>query len=59
MKLSLVLHLFLTQVSVLHNSEGGEHISHMVVPPQYMQVVHHPSMIHDMFPSHNLGKKTH
>uniref|UniRef100_A0A3B5LE79 Calsyntenin-2 n=1 Tax=Xiphophorus couchianus TaxID=32473 RepID=A0A3B5LE79_9TELE len=32
-------------VSVWHSSETEEHISHMVAPPQYMQVVHHPSMI--------------
>uniref|UniRef100_A0A3Q2QZE1 Calsyntenin-2 n=1 Tax=Fundulus heteroclitus TaxID=8078 RepID=A0A3Q2QZE1_FUNHE len=32
-------------LNVWHSSETGEHISHMVAPPQYMQVVHHPSMI--------------
>lgn len=47
------------QVSVLHSSEAGEHVNHMVAPPQYMQVVHHPSVIHDLYPSHSSGKKTH
>lgn len=44
------------QVSVLHSSEAGEHVNHMVAPPQYMQVVHHPSLIHDLYPSHSSGK---
>lgn len=46
-------------MSVLHSSEAGDHVSHMVAPPQYMQVVHHPSMIHNLYPSHSSGKKTH
>uniref|UniRef100_A0A6Q2XLN4 Calsyntenin-2 n=1 Tax=Esox lucius TaxID=8010 RepID=A0A6Q2XLN4_ESOLU len=33
--------------------QAGEHINHMVVPPQYMQVVHHPAMIHNMYPTHS------
>lgn len=45
------------QVSLLHSSGAGEHVNHMVAPPQYMQVVHHPSMIHDLYPSHSSGKK--
>uniref|UniRef100_A0A673A6C4 Calsyntenin-2 n=1 Tax=Sphaeramia orbicularis TaxID=375764 RepID=A0A673A6C4_9TELE len=46
---------FNLEVSVLHSSETGEHVSHMVAPPQYMQVVHHPSMLHDLYPSHSSG----
>uniref|UniRef100_A0A6Q2Y3D4 Cadherin domain-containing protein n=1 Tax=Esox lucius TaxID=8010 RepID=A0A6Q2Y3D4_ESOLU len=46
---------FTLEVSVLHKSEAGEHINHMVVPPQYMQVVHHPAMIHNMYPTHSSG----
>lgn len=45
------------QVSVLHSSEAVEHVNHMVAPPQYMQVVHHPSMIQDLYPSHSSGKR--
>lgn len=29
----------------------------MVAPPQYMQVVHHPALIQDLYPSHSSGKK--
>ncbi|XP_076591911.1 calsyntenin-2-like [Chaetodon auriga] len=46
---------FNLEVSVLHSSEAGEHVNHMVAPPQYMQLVHHPSMIHDLYPSHSSG----
>uniref|UniRef100_A0A8P4GN81 Calsyntenin-2 n=1 Tax=Dicentrarchus labrax TaxID=13489 RepID=A0A8P4GN81_DICLA len=46
---------FNLEVSVLHSSESGEHVNHMVAPPQYMQVVHHPSMIHDLYPNHSSG----
>ncbi|KAG7237174.1 hypothetical protein INR49_032670, partial [Caranx melampygus] len=46
---------FNLEVSVLHSSEPGEHVNHIVAPPQYMQVVHHPSMIHGLYPSHNSG----
>uniref|UniRef100_A0A3Q3KAR2 Calsyntenin-2 n=1 Tax=Monopterus albus TaxID=43700 RepID=A0A3Q3KAR2_MONAL len=42
---------FNLEVSVLHNSETVEHVNHMVASPQYMQAVHHPSMIHDLYPS--------
>lgn len=45
------------QVSVLHGSEPGEHISHIIAPPQYMQV-HRPSLVHDLYPSHSSGKAT-
>ncbi|KAI4800136.1 hypothetical protein KUCAC02_014985, partial [Chaenocephalus aceratus] len=41
------------EVSVLHSSDAGEHVNHMVAPPQYMQVVHHPSMMHELYPSHS------
>uniref|UniRef100_A0A665VYV5 Calsyntenin-2 n=1 Tax=Echeneis naucrates TaxID=173247 RepID=A0A665VYV5_ECHNA len=46
---------FNLEVSVLHSSEAGEHVNHMIAPPQYMQMVHHPSMIHGLYPSHNSG----
>ncbi|XP_035479384.1 calsyntenin-2-like [Scophthalmus maximus] len=46
---------FNLEVSALHSSEAGEHVSHMVAPPQYMQVVHHPSMMHSLYPSHSSG----
>ncbi|XP_047248045.1 calsyntenin-2-like isoform X2 [Girardinichthys multiradiatus] len=46
---------FTLEVSIWHSSETGEHISHMVAPPQYMQVVHHPSMISDLYPNHVSG----
>ncbi|XP_043975574.1 calsyntenin-2-like isoform X2 [Gambusia affinis] len=46
---------FTLEVSVWHSSETEEHISHMVAPPQYMQVVHHPSMISDLYPNHASG----
>ncbi|MED6255113.1 hypothetical protein ATANTOWER_004843 [Ataeniobius toweri] len=49
---------FTLEVSIWHSSETGEHISHMVAPPQYMQVVHHPSMISDLYPNHVSGRKT-
>uniref|UniRef100_A0A8C7XA10 Calsyntenin 2 n=1 Tax=Oryzias sinensis TaxID=183150 RepID=A0A8C7XA10_9TELE len=42
---------FNLEVSVLHRSANMEHVNHMVAPPQYMQVVHHPSMISDSYPS--------
>ncbi|KAK5868259.1 hypothetical protein PBY51_009290 [Eleginops maclovinus] len=44
---------FNLEVSLLHSSEAGEHVNHMVAPPQYMQVVHHPSMVQDLYPSHS------
>ncbi|XP_036006121.1 calsyntenin-2 [Fundulus heteroclitus] len=46
---------FTLELNVWHSSETGEHISHMVAPPQYMQVVHHPSMISDLYPNHASG----
>ncbi|XP_067102730.1 calsyntenin-2-like [Osmerus mordax] len=46
---------FTLEVSILHSSEAGEHVNHMVAPPQYMQVVHHSSMVHNLYPSHNSG----
>uniref|UniRef100_A0A8C7X8Y4 Calsyntenin 2 n=1 Tax=Oryzias sinensis TaxID=183150 RepID=A0A8C7X8Y4_9TELE len=46
---------FNLEVSVLHRSANMEHVNHMVAPPQYMQVVHHPSMISDSYPSHASG----
>ncbi|RVE64384.1 hypothetical protein OJAV_G00125320 [Oryzias javanicus] len=46
---------FNLEVSVLHRSATMEHVNHMVAPPQYMQVVHHPSMISDLYPSHASG----
>ncbi|KAL0973383.1 hypothetical protein UPYG_G00202740 [Umbra pygmaea] len=46
---------FTLEVSVLHKSEAGEHVNHMVAPPQYMQVVHHPAMVHGLYPTHSSG----
>uniref|UniRef100_A0A3P9KB85 Calsyntenin-2 n=1 Tax=Oryzias latipes TaxID=8090 RepID=A0A3P9KB85_ORYLA len=46
---------FNLEVSVLHRSANMEHVNHMVAPPRYMQVVHHPSMISDSYPSHASG----
>lgn len=49
---------FTLEVSVLHSSQtglSGEHVSHLVAPPQYMQLVHHPSIIQDLSPSHMSG----
>ncbi|KAJ7990579.1 hypothetical protein DPEC_G00301850 [Dallia pectoralis] len=46
---------FTLEVSVLHKSEAGEHYNHIVAPPQYMQVVHHPAMIHSLYPTHSSG----
>lgn len=46
---------FNLEVSILHSSVAAEHVNHMVAPPQYMQVEHHPSMIHGLYPSHNSG----
>uniref|UniRef100_H3D9Z3 Calsyntenin-2 n=1 Tax=Tetraodon nigroviridis TaxID=99883 RepID=H3D9Z3_TETNG len=43
---------FKLEVSVLRGSDPGEHISHIVAPPQYMQV-RRPSMLHDLYPSHS------
>lgn len=53
------LFFFPNQVSVLHSSESGEHAGHMIAPPQYMQVVRHPSMIDDLYPSHSSGEMKH
>ncbi|XP_070986975.1 calsyntenin-2-like [Oncorhynchus clarkii lewisi] len=46
---------FTLEISVLHKSEAGEHVNHMVAPPQYMQVVHHPAMVHSLYPTHGSG----
>ncbi|CAG6006988.1 unnamed protein product [Menidia menidia] len=46
---------FNLEVSVWHSSETREHISHMIASPQYMQVVHHPSMINELYPNHVSG----
>ncbi|XP_054650998.1 calsyntenin-2-like isoform X2 [Dunckerocampus dactyliophorus] len=46
---------FNLEVSIIHSSEVREHASHAVVPPQYMQLVHNPSMIHEVYPGHNSG----
>uniref|UniRef100_A0A8K9ULG3 Calsyntenin-2 n=1 Tax=Oncorhynchus mykiss TaxID=8022 RepID=A0A8K9ULG3_ONCMY len=43
---------FTLEISVLHKSEAGEHVNQMVAPPQYMQVVHHPAMVHSLYPTH-------
>ncbi|XP_070399867.1 calsyntenin-2 isoform X2 [Nothobranchius furzeri] len=46
---------FNLEVNVWHSSDTEEHISHMVAPPPYMQVAHHPSMSSDLHPSHVSG----
>ncbi|XP_041732740.1 calsyntenin-2-like [Coregonus clupeaformis] len=46
---------FTLEISVLHKSEAGEHVNHMVAPPQYMQVVHHPAMVHSLYPTRSSG----
>ncbi|XP_036821714.1 calsyntenin-2 isoform X2 [Oncorhynchus mykiss] len=46
---------FTLEISVLHKSEAGEHVNQMVAPPQYMQVVHHPAMVHSLYPTHGSG----
>uniref|UniRef100_A0A1A8PV12 Calsyntenin-2 n=1 Tax=Nothobranchius rachovii TaxID=451742 RepID=A0A1A8PV12_9TELE len=46
---------FNLEVNVWHSSDTEEHISHMVAPPPYMQVAHHPSMASDLHPSHVSG----
>uniref|UniRef100_A0A8C6UF38 Calsyntenin-2 n=1 Tax=Neogobius melanostomus TaxID=47308 RepID=A0A8C6UF38_9GOBI len=51
---------FTLEVSVLHSAQtglAGEHVNHLVAPPQYMQLVHHPSIIQDMSPSHMSGEE--
>uniref|UniRef100_A0A8C5G9L2 Calsyntenin-2 n=1 Tax=Gouania willdenowi TaxID=441366 RepID=A0A8C5G9L2_GOUWI len=44
---------FSLEVKAMHNSEDEDHISHIIAPPQYMQVAHHPSMLQELFPSHS------
>ncbi|XP_006801265.1 calsyntenin-2-like [Neolamprologus brichardi] len=46
---------FSLEVSILHSGEAREHINHVVAPPPYVQVVHHPSMIQDLYPVHSSG----
>ncbi|CAL8349995.1 unnamed protein product [Lota lota] len=48
---------FSLEVSTLHDSEAGDHVNYMVVaPPQYMQMVHHPSSLeHKLYPGHSSG----
>uniref|UniRef100_A0A1A7XKA9 Calsyntenin 2 n=1 Tax=Iconisemion striatum TaxID=60296 RepID=A0A1A7XKA9_9TELE len=46
---------FNLEVTVWHSSDTEEHISHMVAPPPYMQVVQPPSMVNDLYPSHVSG----
>eukprot|EP00063_Salmo_salar_P095723 XP_014070558.1 PREDICTED: calsyntenin-2-like isoform X1 [Salmo salar] len=46
---------FTLEISVLHKSEAGEHVNHMVAPSQYMQVVPHLAMVHSLYPTHGPG----
>ncbi|XP_061774858.1 calsyntenin-2-like [Nerophis ophidion] len=46
---------FNLEVSIIHGSEVGERVSHSAASPQYMQLVHNPSMIHELYPGHNSG----
>uniref|UniRef100_A0A3Q2W673 Calsyntenin-2 n=1 Tax=Haplochromis burtoni TaxID=8153 RepID=A0A3Q2W673_HAPBU len=45
---------FSLEVSILHSGEAREHVNHVVAPPPYVQVVHHPSMIQDLYPIHSV-----
>ncbi|XP_070983435.1 calsyntenin-2-like isoform X2 [Oncorhynchus clarkii lewisi] len=46
---------FTLEISVLHKSEAGKHVNHMVAPSQYMQVVPHLAMVHSLYPTHGPG----
>ncbi|XP_075906018.1 calsyntenin-2-like isoform X2 [Nelusetta ayraudi] len=46
---------FNLEVNVLHSSEAGDYINHILAPPHYVQMVHHSSLIHDLYPNHNSG----
>ncbi|XP_036818093.1 calsyntenin-2 [Oncorhynchus mykiss] len=46
---------FTLEISVLHKSEAGENVNHMVAPSQYMQVVPHLAMVHSLYPTHSPG----
>ena len=42
---------------MLHDSEASDHVSYMVAPPQYMQMVHRPSALeHSLYPGHSAGE---
>ncbi|XP_064828797.1 calsyntenin-2-like [Oncorhynchus masou masou] len=46
---------FTLEISVLHKSEAGEHVNHMVAQSQFMQVVPHLAMVHSLYPTHGPG----
>ncbi|XP_077963404.1 calsyntenin-2 [Gasterosteus aculeatus] len=43
---------FNLEVSALHSAEAAPRVNHLVAPPQYMQVMRHPSTMQDLYPGH-------